>query len=111
VDKFLKRFERKSFKLLNLQQLYLQRQNQNLNRSGSGNSSKMPVHEFQVEMTCSGCSNAVERVLGKLGDKVEKVSIDLDERTVQVTSNMSADELLEVIKKTGKATTYVGVKG
>ncbi|XP_023304163.1 copper transport protein ATOX1 [Lucilia cuprina] len=70
----------------------------------------MPVHEFKVEMTCSGCSGAVERVLGKLGDKVEKVSIDLDEKTVLVTSNLTGEELLEVIKKTGKSAQYVGVK-
>jgi hypothetical protein len=24
------------------------------------------VHEFKVEMTCGGCSSAVEKVLGKL---------------------------------------------
>ncbi|XP_075161505.1 antioxidant 1 copper chaperone [Haematobia irritans] len=70
----------------------------------------MTVHEFKVEMTCSGCSGAVEKVLGKLGDKVEKVSIDLDDKTVLVTSNMSGEELLEVIKKTGKPAYYVGVK-
>ncbi|XP_036342218.1 copper transport protein ATOX1-like [Rhagoletis pomonella] len=71
----------------------------------------MPVHEFRVEMTCSGCSNSVERVLNKLGaEKVEKVSIDLDSKTVLVTSNLTSEELLETIKKTGKATQYVGVK-
>lgn len=43
-------------------------------------------------------------------DKVEKVSIDLDEKTVLVTSNLSGEELLEVIKKTGKSAQYVGVK-
>ncbi|XP_037031638.1 copper transport protein ATOX1 [Bradysia coprophila] len=68
------------------------------------------VHEFKVEMTCGGCSSAVQRVLGKLGDKIEDVNIDLDARTVAVKSSMPAEELLEVIKKTGKTTTYVGVK-
>ncbi|CAD7005681.1 copper transport protein ATOX1 [Ceratitis capitata] len=71
----------------------------------------MPVHEFKVEMTCSGCANSVERVLNKLGaEKVEKINIDLDSKTVLVTSSLTADELLETIKKTGKATQYVGVK-
>lgn len=28
-----------------------------------------PTHEFKVEMTCTGCSGAVERVLGKLKGK------------------------------------------
>ncbi|KAG4068461.1 hypothetical protein HA402_004801 [Bradysia odoriphaga] len=80
------------------------------------------VHEFKVEMTCGGCSSAVQRVLGKLGgnvldffdihlyNKIEDVNIDLDARTVAVKSSMPAEELLEVIKKTGKTTTYVGVK-
>uniref|UniRef100_A0A0K8TSS1 Copper transport protein ATOX1 n=1 Tax=Tabanus bromius TaxID=304241 RepID=A0A0K8TSS1_TABBR len=68
----------------------------------------MPVHEFKVEMTCTGCSGAVERVLGKLGDKVKSVKIDLDNKLVSVDSDMTHDELLEVIKKTGKTTSYVG---
>ncbi|KAJ6648736.1 hypothetical protein Bhyg_03967 [Pseudolycoriella hygida] len=42
--------------------------------------------------------------------KIEEVKIDLDTRTVSVKSSMPAEELLEVIKKTGKTTTYVGVK-
>ncbi|XP_052860616.1 copper transport protein ATOX1 [Anopheles cruzii] len=68
------------------------------------------VHEFQVEMTCTGCSGAVERVLGKQKEKVEKVEIDLDNKKVFVTSGLSADELLGIIKKTGKETSYVGVR-
>ncbi|XP_023037194.1 copper transport protein ATOX1 [Drosophila willistoni] len=70
----------------------------------------MTVHEFKVEMTCGGCASAVERVLAKLGDKVEKVNINLDEKTVSVTSNLSSDELLEQLRKTGKSTSYIGVK-
>ncbi|EDV96629.1 copper transport protein ATOX1 [Drosophila grimshawi] len=70
----------------------------------------MTVHEFKVEMTCGGCASAVERVLGKLGDKVEKVSVNLDERTVTVTSNLSSDELMEQLRKTGKSVSYIGVK-
>lgn len=31
------------------------------------------VHEYTVEMTCEGCSGAVERVLGKLGGECVKV--------------------------------------
>lgn len=33
----------------------------------------LQVHEFKVEMTCSGCSGAVERVLGKLGKGNESI--------------------------------------
>lgn len=90
-------------------------------------------------MTCGGCSGAVEKILGKLGgecrfyvkcqwkkkqqqkwanalsflfvDKVQNVQIDLDAKKVFVTSSeLTADELLEKIQKSGKQTTYVGVK-
>lgn len=73
-------------------------------------------------MTCSGCSSAVERVLGKLGgmlktrllvisrilqqgvpsDKVQTVDINLDEKLVKVSSSLSKEEIFEALKKTGK---------
>lgn len=69
------------------------------------------THIFNVEMTCDGCSGAVERVLGRLkGKGVDNVLISLPEQKVSVTSTLSADELLDVIKKTGKKTTYVGTQ-
>nr|AAV73808.1 antioxidant enzyme [Gryllotalpa orientalis] len=68
------------------------------------------VHEFKVEMTCGGCSSAVEKVLGKVKDGVEKVEISLDQQRVWVTSSLPSDELLEIIKKTGKTTEYIGIK-
>ncbi|XP_065333262.1 uncharacterized protein Atox1 [Cloeon dipterum] len=69
------------------------------------------VHEFTVVMTCEGCSGAVEKVLGKLKDKgVDKVEISLEKQQVLVTSSLDADSLLETIKKTGKATTFVSTR-
>ncbi|CAG5044734.1 unnamed protein product [Parnassius apollo] len=69
------------------------------------------THIFNVEMTCEGCSGAVERVLNRLkGQGVNEVHICLPEQKVSVTSTLSADQLLEVIKKTGKKTTYVGTQ-
>lgn len=69
------------------------------------------VHEFQVEMTCEGCSGAVKRVLGKLeGQGVNKVDIDLKEQRVYVDSTMTSEQLLEVLKKAGKTCAYIGVK-
>ncbi|XP_063375320.1 copper transport protein ATOX1 [Cydia amplana] len=69
------------------------------------------THIFNVEMTCEGCSGAVERVLSRLkGQGVDAVDISLPEQKVSVTSTLSADQLLEVIKKTGKNTTYVGTQ-
>jgi hypothetical protein len=44
------------------------------------------------------------------GQGVEEVDISLEDQTVLVTSTLSADQLLETIKKTGKTTSYVGVK-
>ncbi|KAI5636624.1 heavy-metal-associated domain-containing protein [Phthorimaea operculella] len=68
------------------------------------------THIFNVEMTCEGCSGAVERVLNRLKGEggVESVNISLPEQKVSVTSTLDADKLLDVIKKTGKKTTYVG---
>lgn len=43
-------------------------------------------------------------------DKVEKVEIDLPNKKVFVKSPMPSNELLEVIQKTGKSVSYVGVK-
>ncbi|NP_001037685.1 copper transport protein ATOX1 [Bombyx mandarina] len=69
------------------------------------------THIFNVEMTCEGCSGAVERVLNRLkGQGVEDISISLPEQKVSVKSTLSADDLLEIIKKTGKKTTYVGAQ-
>lgn len=43
-------------------------------------------------------------------DKVQNVRIDLDNKKVYVSSScLSADELLETIKKTGKTTSYIGL--
>ncbi|XP_033124399.1 copper transport protein ATOX1-like [Anneissia japonica] len=64
-------------------------------------------YEFNVEMTCGGCSGAVERVLNKK-EGIAKFEVDLEKKKVFVETDLSSDEVLEVIKKTGKATTYVG---
>ncbi|ELU14038.1 hypothetical protein CAPTEDRAFT_109881, partial [Capitella teleta] len=63
-------------------------------------------HEFSMEMTCEGCSNAATRVLTKAGGT--DIVTDLASKKVLVTSDKSSDELLEILKKTGKAITYVG---
>ncbi|KAG7198208.1 hypothetical protein KM043_005616 [Ampulex compressa] len=67
------------------------------------------VYEFNVEMTCEGCSNAVENVLNKK-EGVNNVKINLQEKKVFVTSTLSSDEVLQALKKTGKATEFVGVQ-
>lgn len=43
-------------------------------------------------------------------DKVSNVDIDLQGKKVVVTSVLSAEELTETLKKTGKDVSYVGSK-
>lgn len=40
---------------------------------------------------------------------VKDISIDMEKQRVYVTSDASADDLLGVIKKTGKKVSYVGL--
>ncbi|KAM9253281.1 copper transport protein ATOX1 isoform 1-T2 [Trichechus inunguis] len=69
----------------------------------------MPKHEFSVDMTCEGCSNAVTRVLNKLGGV--QFDVDLPKKKVCIdSSEHSVDTLLETLKKTGKAVSYLGPK-
>uniref|UniRef100_A0A8C3NTK3 Copper transport protein ATOX1 n=1 Tax=Cyanoderma ruficeps TaxID=181631 RepID=A0A8C3NTK3_9PASS len=68
----------------------------------------MPKHEFFVDMTCEGCSNAVTRVLQKLGGV--SFDIDLPNKKVCIDSEHTVDTLLETLKKTGKNTSYLGEK-
>ncbi|XP_059030071.1 copper transport protein ATOX1 isoform X1 [Mustela lutreola] len=71
-------------------------------------STAMPKHEFSVDMTCEGCSNAVSRVLNKLGGV--EFDIDLPNKKVCISSDHSVDILLETLEKTGKAVSYLGPK-
>ncbi|XP_011686759.1 PREDICTED: copper transport protein ATOX1 [Wasmannia auropunctata] len=64
------------------------------------------VHEFSVEMTCEGCSNAVQNVLKKKG--VDDIKIDLPNKKVFVITTLGSTEVLETIKKTGKTCKFVG---
>ena len=61
-------------------------------------------------MTCEGCSNAVSRVLNKLG--VVEFDIDLPNKKVWVCINSehSVDILLETLEKTGKTVSYLNPK-
>nr|XP_006138323.1 copper transport protein ATOX1 [Pelodiscus sinensis]XP_025034838.1 copper transport protein ATOX1 [Pelodiscus sinensis] len=71
-------------------------------------SSSLQKHEFSVDMTCEGCSNAVTRVLNKLGGV--QFEIDLPNKKVCIDSEHSVDTLLETLKKTGKSASYLGEK-
>lgn len=57
-------------------------------------------------MSCSGCSGAVDRALGRL-DGVENKEVSLEKQTVVVQSeNLSLQEVEATIAKTGKKITY-----
>ncbi|TFK09647.1 Copper transport protein ATOX1 [Platysternon megacephalum] len=71
-------------------------------------SSLFQKHEFSVDMTCDGCSNAVTRVLNKLGGV--QFEIDLPNKKVCIDSEHSVDTLLATLKKTGKNASYLGEK-
>ncbi|XP_053389442.1 copper transport protein ATOX1-like [Mercenaria mercenaria] len=68
------------------------------------------TQEFQMEMTCEGCSNAARRVLGKLGVSESDIQTDLQAQKVTVTSTFSKEKLLETLQKTGKKVSFIGVK-
>jgi copper chaperone CopZ len=61
-------------------------------------------------MTCSGCSGAVTRVLGRLvkEGKITAFDVSLEDQSVVVkTSTMSYEEVMAVIAKTGKSVSKV----
>ena len=71
----------------------------------------MQTHEyhFDVKMSCSSCSGAIERVLGKLDGAYELLTIgvqsfdvSLENLTVDVRATVPFETVLEKIKKTGK---------
>ncbi|PRP79942.1 hypothetical protein PROFUN_05918 [Planoprotostelium fungivorum] len=60
----------------------------------------MAKQEFNVEMTCGGCSKAVDAVLKKTPG-VDSVSIDLPAKKVTVEGSATKEEILAAIAKTG----------
>ncbi|SMR64154.1 unnamed protein product [Zymoseptoria tritici ST99CH_3D1] len=59
------------------------------------------TYEFNVTMTCGGCSGAVDRVLKKL-DGVDSYEVSLDRQTAKVVTSLPYSTVLEKIQKTGK---------
>jgi len=59
------------------------------------------TYEFNITMTCGGCSGAVDRVLKKL-EGVESYDVSLDNQTAKVvTDTLPYQTVLEKIAKTG----------
>ncbi|KAL6942761.1 Cytosolic copper metallochaperone [Hanseniaspora osmophila] len=59
-------------------------------------------YQFNVKMSCSGCSNAINRVLTKLEPEVSKIDISLEKQTVDVITTLPYETIYEKINKTGK---------
>ncbi|XP_020493146.1 copper transport protein ATOX1 isoform X2 [Labrus bergylta] len=68
----------------------------------------MTKHEFEVAMTCEGCSGAVTRIL----NKVEGVTfeIDLPKKLVWIESEKDVEFLQKTLEKCGKEVKYNGTK-
>lgn len=65
---------------------------------------KMPHHyQYNVTMSCSGCSKAVEKALSRL-EGVNKTDVDLKAQTVDVVTDdsLNYETVLNTISKTGK---------
>ncbi|KAJ9149809.1 hypothetical protein NKR23_g4055 [Pleurostoma richardsiae] len=61
------------------------------------------TYKFNVSMSCSGCSGAVDRVLKRLdGVKSYEVSLDNQSATVVAEPGLSYEKVLQTIAKTGK---------
>lgn len=52
-------------------------------------------------LTTSGCSNAVNRVLSRKTE-ISNIDISLEKQSVDVTTTLPYDDVLNAIKKTGK---------
>ncbi|CCC66628.1 hypothetical protein NCAS_0A00680 [Naumovozyma castellii] len=59
-------------------------------------------YQFNVVMTCSGCSGAIDKALTRLKPEVSKIDISLEKQTVDVISTLPYETILEKIQKTGK---------
>jgi len=62
------------------------------------------TYEFDVQMTCNGCSGAVTRVLTKAKEQnvISSFAVNLDKQEVRVTGDAEYETVLAIITKTGK---------
>ncbi|KAL9546603.1 Cytosolic copper metallochaperone [Mucor bainieri] len=67
----------------------------------NANTQCIQQYTFNVEMSCSGCSNAVNKALSRL-EGVEKIDISLEKQEVVVDTELPRETVLAAIKKTGK---------
>ncbi|KAH7107736.1 copper ion chaperone, partial [Auriculariales sp. MPI-PUGE-AT-0066] len=58
-------------------------------------------YQFNVKMTCSGCSGAVTRALSK-AEGIESYEVNLEKQEVTVNTDQTYEYVHEKIAKTGK---------
>lgn len=58
----------------------------------------------------NGFVSQIEDILWYFPEGVTNVETSVEKQQVVVESNLSSDELLETLKKTGKPVSYVGTK-
>ncbi|KPM39153.1 hypothetical protein AK830_g7413 [Neonectria ditissima] len=63
--------------------------------------SESHTYEFNVAMSCGGCSGAIDRVLKKL-DGVDSYEVSLENQTAKVVTGLPYETVLAKIAKTGK---------
>ncbi|KAL4727669.1 Cytosolic copper metallochaperone [Fusarium chlamydosporum] len=59
------------------------------------------TYEFDIAMSCGGCSGAIDRVLKKL-DGVESYEVSLENQSAKVITALPYETVLQKIAKTGK---------
>lgn len=68
------------------------------------------TYEFNVSMSCGGCSGAIDRVLKKL-DGIESYEVSLENQTAKVVTNLPYEDVLTKIAMTGKKVNSATVDG
>ena len=68
------------------------------------------TYEFNVTMSCGGCSGAIDRVLKKL-EGVESYEVSLENQNAKVVTDLPYEVVLEKIAKTGKKITSAKADG
>ncbi|KAH6971773.1 hypothetical protein BGZ61DRAFT_532785 [Ilyonectria robusta] len=63
--------------------------------------SESHTYEFNVSMSCGGCSGAIDRVLKKL-EGVDSYEVSLENQTAKVVTGLPYETVLQKIAKTGK---------
>uniref|UniRef100_A0A1J3HRQ8 Heavy metal-associated isoprenylated plant protein 26 n=2 Tax=Noccaea caerulescens TaxID=107243 RepID=A0A1J3HRQ8_NOCCA len=61
--------------------------------------------ELLVDMDCQGCERKVRRAISKL-DGVDTVEIDVDRQKVTVTGYVDREEVLKMVKRTGRTVEF-----